>query len=107
MFVPPLQKSWKDMQTEDEDNQKSTPIKDFYRDKTIFVTGGTGGIGQLLVQKLLRINVKKVFVLTREKRGKTPLQRITELYTEPVSIPDHNSKFLKNQFFHIDFCKSS
>lgn len=57
MFVPPLQKSWKEMQTEDEEYQKSTPIKDFYKDKTIFVTGGTGGIGQLLVQKLLRFDI--------------------------------------------------
>lgn len=58
MFVPALQKSWKEMmQIEVEENQKSTPIKDFYRDKTIFLTGATGGIGQLLVQKLLRLDI--------------------------------------------------
>lgn len=33
---------------------ESTPMKDFFRDKTIFLTGATGGIGQLIVQKLLR-----------------------------------------------------
>lgn len=32
----------------------STPMKDFYRDKTIFLTGGTGFLGQLYVEKLLR-----------------------------------------------------
>lgn len=86
MFIPALERSWRDMlQMEDEENHKSTPIKDFYRDKTIFVTGGTGGIGQLLVQKLLRINVKCIYVLARAKRSKTPLERIIELYTEPVS----------------------
>lgn len=59
MFIPALQKSWKEMmQIEVEENQRSTPIKDFYRDKTIFLTGGTGGIGQLLVQKLLRLDIK-------------------------------------------------
>lgn len=32
----------------------STPIKDFYRGKCVLLTGGTGFIGRLLVEKLLR-----------------------------------------------------
>lgn len=32
----------------------STPIKDFYRGKCILLTGGTGFIGRLLAEKLLR-----------------------------------------------------
>lgn len=31
-----------------------TPMKDFYRGKTIFLTGSTGFLGQILVEKLLR-----------------------------------------------------
>lgn len=29
-------------------------ISDFYRDKVVFVTGGTGFIGKIVVEKLLR-----------------------------------------------------
>lgn len=32
----------------------STPIKDFYRGKCVLLTGGTGFIGRLLAEKLLR-----------------------------------------------------
>lgn len=32
----------------------STPIKDFYRNKCVLLTGGTGFIGRLLAEKLLR-----------------------------------------------------
>lgn len=38
----------------DESIPDSTPMKDFYRNKTIFLTGGTGFLGQLYVEKLLR-----------------------------------------------------
>lgn len=32
----------------------TTPMRDFYRGKTIFLTGGTGFLGQIYVEKLLR-----------------------------------------------------
>lgn len=32
----------------------SSPIKDFYRGKTIFMTGGTGFVGLIMLEKLLR-----------------------------------------------------
>lgn len=38
----------------DESIPDSTPMKDFYRNKTVFLTGGTGFLGQLYVEKLLR-----------------------------------------------------
>lgn len=42
-----------DLWTEDH-IPEHTPIKDFYRGKTVFLTGGTGFLGQLYVEKLLR-----------------------------------------------------
>lgn len=33
---------------------QSTPMCDFFRDKTVFLTGSTGMVGQLIVEKLLR-----------------------------------------------------
>lgn len=37
-----------------EELPQSTPILDFYRGKVVFLTGGTGFIGKLLLEKLLR-----------------------------------------------------
>lgn len=33
---------------------ETTPMRDFYRGKVIFLTGGTGFLGQIYVEKLLR-----------------------------------------------------
>lgn len=33
---------------------ESTPMRDFYRNKIILLTGGTGSLGQIYVAKLLR-----------------------------------------------------
>lgn len=38
----------------DEQIPEHTPMKDFYRGKVVFLTGGTGFLGQLYVEKLLR-----------------------------------------------------
>lgn len=40
-------------------------VHDFYRDKTVFLTGATGFLGKALLWKLLMLDVKKVFVLVR------------------------------------------
>lgn len=38
----------------DETIQKDSPMKRFYRNKTVFITGGMGFLGQLIIEKLLR-----------------------------------------------------
>jgi len=42
-------------------------IKRFYDGAEVFITGGTGYIGKVLIEKLLRTccNVKKIYVLVR------------------------------------------
>lgn len=61
-----------------------TPMKRFYKGKTIFLTGGTGFVGILLLEKLLRCDVKKVFLFVRPKKGKQPAERVNEIFEEPV-----------------------
>jgi Male sterility protein len=68
-----------------EDVDTNSPIKDYLRDKTIFLTGGFGFLGKLLIEKLLRCDVKKIYLLVRAKRGKSLEERFEKLIAEPVS----------------------
>ncbi|RZC32912.1 NAD binding 4 and/or Epimerase domain containing protein, partial [Asbolus verrucosus] len=57
-------------------------IQKFYKDQTIFITGGTGFIGKLLIEKLLRVcyNLNAIYILIRPKRGKTVQQRFDDIF---------------------------
>lgn len=61
-------------------------IKAFYRNANILVTGGTGFVGKVLLEKLLRSceNVRHIYVLLRSKRGLSSEQRYKELIQNPV-----------------------
>jgi fatty acyl-CoA reductase len=63
-------------------------IAEYYKNKSVFLTGGTGFIGKVLIEKLLRScgDLKAIYVLVRSKRGHTPKQRLTELLHCKVSI---------------------
>lgn len=63
-------------------------ISEFYAEKTIFVTGATGFLGKIVVEKLLRACplVKKIYLLTRSRRGVKPQQRIDDLLQSIVSF---------------------
>ncbi|KAJ8916682.1 hypothetical protein NQ315_000327, partial [Exocentrus adspersus] len=57
-------------------------ISEVFRDKTIFVTGATGFIGKVLVERLLRVaDVKKLYFLIRRKKGKSPAERLQEIFS--------------------------
>ncbi|XP_016954058.1 fatty acyl-CoA reductase wat [Drosophila biarmipes] len=48
----------------------SSEIVSFYKDKTVFLTGGTGLLGKVIIEKLLRsTDVKRIYMLVRAKRG--------------------------------------
>ncbi|XP_048567230.1 probable fatty acyl-CoA reductase 4 [Triticum urartu] len=53
-------------------------VAGFFRDKTILVTGSTGFIGKLLVEKILRVqpDVKKLYLLVRAPDAASAEQRI-------------------------------
>lgn len=63
-------------------------ISDYYDGKNVFITGGTGFIGKVLIEKLMRScpNLNKVFLLVRPKRSQDIEQRIEELSECPVSL---------------------
>ncbi|KAJ3618778.1 hypothetical protein MTP99_005590 [Tenebrio molitor] len=61
---------------------RDAQIKEFYKDQTIFLTGGTGFLGKILIEKLLRQcwDLNKIYVLVRPKKGKSPEDRFEELF---------------------------
>jgi fatty acyl-CoA reductase len=61
-----------------------SPIVDFFKGKTVFVTGGLGFVGKLLIEKLLQCDVKKIFIMARSKKGKSMPERLEVLCNEPV-----------------------
>ncbi|XP_046739777.1 putative fatty acyl-CoA reductase CG5065 [Diprion similis] len=75
-------------------------IRQFYAGRNVFITGGTGFLGKGLVEKLLRSceEIETVYLLVREKKGKTAQERIDSLLLEPVfdvlrtSFPNFSEK---------------
>uniref|UniRef100_A0A1B0CW34 Fatty acyl-CoA reductase n=1 Tax=Lutzomyia longipalpis TaxID=7200 RepID=A0A1B0CW34_LUTLO len=67
------------MEIKDGEISVSTPMKDFFRDKNVLITGGTGFLGRLLVEKLLRVGVSMVYLVVRPKKDQTAEERIDEL----------------------------
>jgi fatty acyl-CoA reductase len=61
-------------------------ITEFYRGTNIFMTGATGFLGKVLLEKILRScpGVGNVYVLIRPKKGKTPSDRVEDIVNLPV-----------------------
>lgn len=68
--------------------QQRHRIKEFYNGATVLVTGGTGFLGKVLIEKLLRTcgQVRCVYVLLRAKKGRSSAQRYAEFVQNPVRI---------------------
>jgi len=48
-------------------------VRDYYKDKTILLTGSSGYIGKIILEKLLTActDIKRIYVLIRKKEGVT------------------------------------
>lgn len=62
-------------------------IMEFYKDTNILITGGTGFLGKVLIEKLIRSceGVKSIYLLMRTKRGRNINERLEELVKSEVS----------------------
>nr|XP_029729322.1 fatty acyl-CoA reductase wat-like [Aedes albopictus] len=60
-------------------------ILSMYKDATILITGGTGFLGKILLEKVLRcLDVKKIFLLIRRKDDMSAQERLVKLLQDTV-----------------------
>lgn len=61
-------------------------IADFFEDRSVFITGSTGFVGKVLVEKLLRAcpKIKCLYLLMRTSSGKDIATRRKELVNNQV-----------------------
>lgn len=71
--------------TEQESTMSS--VSAYYNGKTVLITGATGFMGKVLVEKLLRSSpeVKAVYILVRPKAGQSMQERVANMLKCKVS----------------------
>lgn len=78
-------------------------ITTFYAGRNIFITGGTGFLGKVLIEKLLRScpEIGHIFILMRPKKGLSIHDRLKKMLELPVCKKIFNSNIYV--FFIIYF----
>lgn len=79
---------------------KTAPsIPEFYANQEIFITGASGFLGKVLVEKLLRScgDLKTIYVLMRPKKGNSIEERMKNMIALPLFEPlkNHNPDIFK------------
>lgn len=75
------------------------PISTFYNGKIILLTGGTGFVGKVLLEKILRClpMIERVYVLIRQKKGSNLIERFKREILESQCF-DRLRKIKQNEF---------
>ncbi|KAK9738332.1 Male sterility protein [Popillia japonica] len=69
------------------DETESLPDRIFenYLNATILLTGGTGFLGKVILERLLRVfDVKRIYLLIRTKRSRMPADRLRDIFSNPL-----------------------
>jgi fatty acyl-CoA reductase len=67
------------------DKNNLNSVADVYTDKCVFVTGASGFLGKVLVEKLLySTNVKSIYVLIRPLKGHPAKERLEKMLHSPI-----------------------
>lgn len=84
--------------------EKST-IAEFYNERSVFITGGTGFLGKVLVEKLLRScpGIKTLYLLIRPKSGVDIRTRLLDFTQHMVGLFTAHAK-MYNIGKHLQYC---
>ncbi|XP_050540840.1 fatty acyl-CoA reductase wat-like isoform X2 [Daktulosphaira vitifoliae] len=66
------------------ESEVGTPVQEFFRDAVVLITGGTGFMGKVLTEKLLRScpHIKHIYLLIRSKKNKNVDQRLEDIFED-------------------------
>ncbi|XP_043477559.1 fatty acyl-CoA reductase wat-like [Leptopilina heterotoma] len=82
-----------------QDLKSKTEIQNFYAGQSVLITGGTGFLGKLLIEKLLRCcpELTSIYVIIRRKENQDIHKRIQLLLEEPIydKLKCENPEFLE------------
>lgn len=61
-------------------------IKEFYCGSNVLITGGTGFMGKVLIEKLIRScpGIKNIYILMRHRKEKLINARVKDMLAIPV-----------------------
>ncbi|CAH1983490.1 unnamed protein product [Acanthoscelides obtectus] len=67
-------------------NDESRTIPGYFKGKNVLITGGTGFVGLVLIEKLLRScpEIRNIYLLMRHRRNKSPEDRLKELVQQQL-----------------------
>ena len=73
---------------ESDEIQDRLTIPEYYAGKNVFLTGGTGFIGKVFIEKVLRCcpNIGGIYCLVRPKKGQDASQRVKAFRDDKVNM---------------------
>ncbi|XP_025268577.1 putative fatty acyl-CoA reductase CG5065 [Camponotus floridanus] len=93
-------------------NESKSEIQSFYKNKTIFITGATGFMGKVLIEKLLYScsDLNKIYILMRDKKDHSCDNRLEDMFKLPLfqRIRTEQPQVLKKEIpFNGDICSDN
>ncbi|XP_076668282.1 putative fatty acyl-CoA reductase CG5065 [Andrena cerasifolii] len=75
-----------DGKEKDKTSRESSSIAGFYAGRSILITGGSGFLGKVLIEKLLRScpDVREIYLLMRPKKGLSIEERLRKEFQSPL-----------------------